>query len=319
MISRLPTLTDRARLRGLVTVDGDRDVDVEHLARLGVRQVLAGRPHQRPSARALQRRDRGGQPAPAEQERTARAQMAARSAGSTGTGCGSAPARGMPASPCGSHVTGRCAGTSLPRHDRHALAGRRLLARRRLPTPRAQPARGARRDARGDRRQRPERLLARPSSSRPWPPPTAPTCRCRSAACRSASRSSTRSRDGPTRTPRCCTATHVAAAHEHACRPHPGARRRRARRSDDGVGVRRRELHAHRAQRRDPQPVAARAHARVVRPVARRRRSPAGWSRSPRRRRRWLDPDPGRLHRPARLEGDLRPDPADAQRRARAR
>ena len=64
-----------AGLGDLVAVDGDRDVDVEHLARLGVRQVLAGRPHQRPPARALEGRDRRAEPAATEQERRRRAEI----------------------------------------------------------------------------------------------------------------------------------------------------------------------------------------------------------------------------------------------------
>ena len=73
------------------------------------------------------------------------------------------------------------------------------------------------------------------------------------------------------------------------------------------VGVRRRQRHPHRAARRDPQPVAARPHpGRLVRRLGgggRRRDRHAGHG----RRRRRVDPHPGRLLRAGRAEDDVRP------------
>ena len=99
--------------------------------------------------------------------------------------------------------------------------------------------------------------------------------------------------------------------------PHPRPRRRRARRPDDGVGVRRRQPHPHRPPRHDAQPVAARPHAgRLVGRLGGGRRRRAGDA-GHRRRRRRLDPHPGRLLRPRRPEGDVRPHPAVPEREVR--
>ena len=61
---------DRPRLGGPVAGDGDGHVDVHDLGRLRVRQVLRGRPHDRPPGGALQRLDGGPEAAAAEQEQT---------------------------------------------------------------------------------------------------------------------------------------------------------------------------------------------------------------------------------------------------------
>ena len=81
-------------------------------------------------------------------------------------------------------------------------------------------------------------------------------------------------------------------------------------RTHDGERVRRPERQRHEAQRRDAQPVATRPFDRrlVGRQLGGRGRRTR--HARDRRRRRRLDPHPGRLHRPARHEGHLRPHPA---------
>ena len=92
--------------------------------------------------------------------------------------------------------------------------------------------------------------------------------------------------------------------------------RRRPRRTDDGERVRRPQRQHHEAQRRDAQPVAARPFDRRL--VGRQFGGRGRRARHARhRRRRWrFDPHPGRLHRPARDEGHLRPHPARARTRS---
>ena len=83
---------------------------------------------------------------------------------------------------------------------------------------------------------------------------------------------------------------------------------------DDRERVRRPQRQRHQAQRRHAQPVAARPHRRRF--VGRQRGRGRGRARDARdrRRRRRLDPDPGRLHRPARDEGHVRSHPAQPAR-----
>ena len=84
-------------------------------------------------------------------------------------------------------------------------------------------------------------------------------------------------------------------------------------RPDHGQRVRRAQRQRHQAQRRHPQPVAARAHRRrVLGRIGRGggRRAPAHRHR---RRRRRLDPHPGRVLRPGRHEGHRRAHPPGAR------
>ena len=87
-------------------------------------------------------------------------------------------------------------------------------------------------------------------------------------------------------------------------------RRGRPRRAHDRERVRRTQRRYDQAQRRHPQSVAPRAHARwfVGRQRGRGRRRPR--DARDRRRRRRVDSHPGRLHRAVRHEGHVRPDPA---------
>ena len=59
---------DGSGLGGVATGDGDRDVDVHHLGRPGVGEVLRGGPDHRSLGRALECLDRGAEAAAAEEE-----------------------------------------------------------------------------------------------------------------------------------------------------------------------------------------------------------------------------------------------------------
>ena len=144
-----------AGLRHLVPLDGERDVDVDELAGAGEREVLGGRPDRLPPARALHRGDRGAEPGAAEHEVAARADARPSPGASSGTGCGSAPGRGTCGCPSAGdrrHESGVDRGVAptppppeapaspvggardyVPGDGGRAMAGRCLLARRRLP------------------------------------------------------------------------------------------------------------------------------------------------------------------------------------------
>ena len=161
-------------------------------------------------------------------------------------------------------------------------------------------------DPRRHRAQRPELLLLPRPRAGPRPRATKPTCRCRSAACPWASRSSTRSRAGPTPVRSLVFKDRIATHTGEGVRRFIDRRRRGAGRPDHGLGVRRAQRQRHQAQRRGPQPVAARAHRRRLV-----RRQCVGGRRRARvdreRWRRWrLHPHPRRLLRSARHEGHLR-------------
>ena len=100
----------------------------------------------------------------------------------------------------------------------------------------------------------------------------------------------------------------------------PAARRRRgARRQDGGARVRHRRLHPHQGVGHDAQPVEPRAHAgRFERRLGRCGGRRPGAVRHRQRRRR-LDPHPRRVHRPGRVQAELRAHPPPARRRRRRR
>ena len=159
---------------------------------------------------------------------------------------------------------------------------------------------------------RPELLLVPRSRAGSRPRPGPPTCRCRSAGCRPASRSSSRSPAG-----RCTEASlvfndRIADPHQHRHRPAARRGRRRPGRADHGQRVRRPQRQRHQDQRRHPQPVAPRPHRRRL--VGRFGRGRRRWAGEPghRRRRRRVDPHPRRLHRAARDEGHVRAHPRGA-------
>ena len=157
---------------------------------------------------------------------------------------------------------------------------------------------------RGDRREPPERVLPPRPRARRRSPPASPTCRCPFGGVPIGVKELDAGRRlAVHRTRRSRSRDRVADHTIDMVAADPRPRRRRARRPDDGVGVRRRQRHPHRPARHDAQPVAARPHARRIvgrlRGGGRRRHRHAG----DRRRRRRLDPDPGRLLRARRPEG----------------
>ena len=156
-------------------------------------------------------------------------------------------------------------------------------------------------------------LLVRRRRRRATRPRGAPTSRSRSAACPSASRSSSRSPAGPPPKRRSSSAT-ASRRHDHRRRATARRGRRGPGRAHDRQRVRRAERQRHQAQRRDPQPVAARPNRRWF--VGRERGGRCRRARHARdrRRRRRFDPHPRRLHRAARDEGHVRPDPARPER-----
>ena len=195
-------------------------------------------------------------------------------------------------------------------HGRHPVAGRRLLARRRVPSRRAIAGGGARSDAGRHRGIRPELRSPTSTPSGPRGRGRRPTSRSPSAACPRASRSSSRSRAG--RSPRRRSSSRTAwpttpSTTSSACSTRGGVVPVGA---DDRQRVRRAQRERHQDQRRHPQPVAPRPHRAAARPAARRAavagglvslatggdgggsiRIPAGYT------------------RPARHEGHLRPHP----------
>ena len=92
------------------------------------------------------------------------------------------------------------------------------------------------------------------------------------------------------------------------------ARRGRPGRSHDGKRVRGPQRFGHQAERCHPQPVAARPHRRWF--LERFGGSSGRRDREPRdgRRRRWFDPHSRGVHRPARIQGHVRSDPAQPAR-----
>ena len=182
-------------------------------------------------------------------------------------------------------------------------AGRALAGRGAAPrcTRRSTPAISTRSASRRRERRRGGRRARRRRASR-------------SAACRSASRSSTTSPAGRTPTPRCRCATTSATRHVDAwssgsaapaARCSPGRRRRS---EFGGVNVTRTVLHG---TTHNPWQHGTTPGGSVGRIGGGGRRRPRHARH--RRRRRRLDPHPGRVLRPVRAEGDVRPDPDGAR------
>ena len=285
-------VADGAGLGDLVAVDGERHVDVEHLARLGVRQVLGGRP----DARAA----RSCPPWP----RSPRRGRSRRT--------GSPPPVMTPGVTASDQRNGLWVGRR-PRNERVSIAGglyaparpRRTRPRPRLPCrddrlthPWHGDAcslvdafrRGERSPARGARRRRWPRSSARElnavlATSTPRRRRQAAAAGRRVAAVRRRAdrregarpgrRLARRPRQRPARAARSATVD------AHAWSPGCGPAGAVPVGPDHGERVRRRQRHPHRAPRRHPQPVAARPHAGRLVGRHRPRRWPAAWSRSP--------------------------------------
>ncbi len=188
---------------------------------------------------------------------------------------------------------------------RSALVGRRLLSRGRLPPRRAVAPRGAGGDPGCHRAQRHQRLL--PPGPREGSP-SSRRSRCGPALRRRAVRHQGAGRGGGLARHRCLARLQGPQGHPHLVRDRQGPERRRCRTGGPhhGERVRRAQRERHEAQRRDPQPVAARSHrGRVLGWI---RGRGGRWVGQPgeRRRRWWFHPHPRWLHRPARLQGHVR-------------
>ena len=317
----VPDVADDAHLAGALAGDGDGHVEIHDRVDHRERQVLRGGPHDRTAAHRLHRGDRCAQPAPAEEEAAPggdplgdRQVPAVRVVGRPETQelCGVHPRRryGRAGGPASSGtVTHARNGRPGEHDDRHTMAGRRLFARGRVPGRGPLSRRGARRDHRCHRRERAERVqLPRPGAR--------PGEGARGRRVPAVRRGPVRGQ-GTQQLPGVARHRGVAGVRRPPRRSHrdrAGARRARRRRrprgADDRVGVRRAQREHHEAERRHPQPVAARPHRRRV--VGRQRRRGGRWARDPRlgRGRRRVDPHPGRFQRPTGHEGQRRPAPA---------
>ena len=183
------------------------------------------------------------------------------------------------------------------------------LPRRRVPRRRAFAGRGARRHAGRDRGERPELPSRWSTPSAPAPRRSQRTSRSRSAACPTGIKELEPVEGWPYTEASLVFKDRKAEYTATVVERLVGQRRRGSGRPDDRERVRRPQRQRHEAQRRHPQPVAARAHGRRL--VGRLRGRGRRWARlaRDRRRRRRIDPHPGRLHRPARHEGHVRTDP----------